>query len=129
MLSLILISVNPSIQYNCFHLRFQLQTPPHPPYVNPISFHPKVLVKPSPRLRKQQTFLIITTGFPIKGKTEEQMQKFLTITRYFPDLGYASGSLKICFIQTEVLSRSEYSLSCTHHTTFCEETSGGIVKC
>ena len=51
-------------------------------------------------------FFNVTNGFPAKWRLRNDCRNSLLMTCHYPDLGSASGCLKICFNQPEALTTS-----------------------
>ena len=54
-------------------------------------------------LREKSTFSDTSTGFPTKSLLENEHRNSILMTSHYPDLGSASGWLKICFNESEAL--------------------------
>ena len=90
-------------------------------------------------LRKQSTFHDATTGSPVKWRLRNERRNSILMTYHYPDLGSASDWL--CRVgnllqpirsstQIWVVTRHLYGISVLiFQTSFCGETSGGVVKC
>ena len=90
-------------------------------------------------LRKQSTFHDATTGSPVKWRLRNERRNSILMTYHNPDLGSASDWL--CRVwnllqpirsstQIWVVTRHLYGISVLiFQTSFCGETSGGVVKC
>ena len=58
-------------------------------------------------LKKPPTFRHATGGLPAKRRLRNEPRNSILMTPHYPNLGSASDWLKICFIQSEALPRSE----------------------
>ena len=57
-------------------------------------------------VRKQPTFGDVTGGFSVKWRPRNERRNSILMTCHYPDLCSASDRLKICFTQSEALTRS-----------------------
>ena len=84
------------------------------------------------KLGKQPVFREANTGFPVTWGLSETIKRrnSILIMCHHPYLGSASDWLKICFIQSEAISRSDqYGISALiSQKSFRGEIKGGVMK-
>jgi len=90
-------------------------------------------------LRKKPTFRDATLGFPAKWRLRNERRNSILMMRHYSDLGSApDGSCRVgnflqpmrSTTQIWIVTRHQHGIpTLDSQTSFCGETSGGVVKC